>query len=200
MDGKVTTAIGNKDDSALSVAIQPDGKIVAAGYTNHDIALARYHTDGTLDNSFGTGGILTTDFDTGSEDFCFSVCIQSDGKIIAAGALNDGTNADMLVVRCLSGPSVGAIDAPATFNSPLIYPNPVFSRVLTLAYSLPSPSSVHIELLDLHGNIFATVLDAARFAGESKETLRLPEGLPNGFYLLNIRTERGGIALYELIS
>ena len=55
-DGKVTTAIGSANDYALSVAIQSDGKIVAAGYSdngsNDDFALVRYNTDGSLDTSF----------------------------------------------------------------------------------------------------------------------------------------------------
>ena len=63
--GKVTTPIGNNDDRAYSVAIQSDGKIVAAGYsyvgTSSDFALIRYNTNGTLDSSFNGTGIVTTD-------------------------------------------------------------------------------------------------------------------------------------------
>ena len=48
-DGKVTTAIGAASEAAYSVAIQSDGKIVAAGFSrngnNLDFALARYNTD-----------------------------------------------------------------------------------------------------------------------------------------------------------
>ena len=56
-DGVVTTAIGSADDYANSVAIQSDGKIVVAGYSdngsNGDFALVRYNTDGSLDTTFG---------------------------------------------------------------------------------------------------------------------------------------------------
>src|SRR5206468_4572273 len=62
--GKVTTAIGSDNDQAYGVAIQSDGKIVAAGYSfngsNNDFALARYTTAGALDTTFGTGGKVTT--------------------------------------------------------------------------------------------------------------------------------------------
>ena len=55
-DGKVTTEVGSTNDYAYSVAIQSDGKIVAAGYSNNgsndDFALVRYNTDGSLDASF----------------------------------------------------------------------------------------------------------------------------------------------------
>ena len=66
-DGKVTTAVGSGVDLAQSVAIQSDGKIVVAGYSdvgggNYDFAVVRYNTDGSLDtNSDADPGIY---FDT----------------------------------------------------------------------------------------------------------------------------------------
>ena len=100
-DGKVTTAIGGGADYAVSVAIQSDGKIVAAGYSNgsnFDFALVRYNTDGSLDTSFDSDGKVTTDFGSGS-DYGSSVTIQSDGKIVAAGGSSNGSNRDFALVR-----------------------------------------------------------------------------------------------------
>jgi uncharacterized delta-60 repeat protein len=85
-DGKVTTDFGSTD-WAHSVAIQSDGKIIAAGYSNNNFALARYTTAGALDTTFDTDGKVTTDF--GSTDRAHSVAIQSDGKIVAAGFSNN---------------------------------------------------------------------------------------------------------------
>jgi uncharacterized delta-60 repeat protein len=88
--GKVITDFAGGSDAANAVAIQSNGKIVAAGYSRasnvqgDDFAVARYNTDGTLDNSFGTGGKVITDFG-GSFEFADEIIIQSDGKIIAAG-------------------------------------------------------------------------------------------------------------------
>jgi len=95
--GIVTTAIGTSSSSANSVVIQSDGKIVAAGSTN-DFALVRYNTDGSLDTSFGTGGIVTTDIGTDS-DVARSIVLQSDGKIVAAGYSFNGSNDDFALVR-----------------------------------------------------------------------------------------------------
>jgi uncharacterized delta-60 repeat protein len=95
--GKVTTDFGG-DDQAGAVAIQPDGKIVVAGCTcsnsglgctvltgsGYDYALARYHPNGSLDTSFGSGGKVTTDFN-GGLDVATSVVVEADGKIIAGG-------------------------------------------------------------------------------------------------------------------
>ncbi len=87
-DGKVTTAIGSKDEGASQVIIQPDGKLVAAGYTLsgnfNDFALVRYNTDGTLDSSFDGDGKVTTDFSS-NDDRAYSIALQTDEKIVAAG-------------------------------------------------------------------------------------------------------------------
>src|SRR4029434_5432241 len=66
--GKVITHVGF-GDRVETLAIQRDGKIIAAGqsgsrgiYDADDFALARYNTDGNLDQAFGSGGIVRTDF------------------------------------------------------------------------------------------------------------------------------------------
>jgi len=105
--GKVGTAFDSGSVSytqAFSVAVQPDGRIVAAGYTEigaclfngleqpcFDFALARYNSNGTLDASFGMGGRVTTDF-AGPNDQAESVAVQPDGRIVVAGAAGRFTN------------------------------------------------------------------------------------------------------------
>ena len=99
--GIVTTPIGISDCYARSTAIQNDGKIVSAGYCTIngeiDFAVTRYNNDGSLDNTFGTNGIITTDL-LGYNDQAYAVVIQEDGKIIVAGASGTGTN-DFALVR-----------------------------------------------------------------------------------------------------
>ncbi len=87
--GVVTTDFG-KDEYGSSVAIQDDGKIIVCGqiydYPFSPIAMARYNTDGTLDNSFGIGGKVTTSgFSGNKEAYGFSIALQSDGKIVVLG-------------------------------------------------------------------------------------------------------------------
>jgi uncharacterized delta-60 repeat protein len=86
--GKVTTDFAGNRDQAFAVALQSDGKIIAAGSaivsgSQPDFALARYNSDGSLDSTFGSGGKVTTDF--GGNDQAVAVAIQTDGKIVAAG-------------------------------------------------------------------------------------------------------------------
>jgi uncharacterized delta-60 repeat protein len=102
--GQVVTDLGSGDDYAQGVVIQPDGKIVVAGYTGtglaHDFAVVRYNSDGTLDTSFGTGGQVVTDF--GGNDTGAAVALQSDGKIVVAGSYdssNSLSDADFALAR-----------------------------------------------------------------------------------------------------
>jgi len=90
-DGKVITDFSQTQDYGYAVAIQSDGKIVVAGTSGSfllggtDFALVRYNTDGSLDTSFDGDGKLKTDFGT-SIDYGYAVAIQTDGKIVVAGA------------------------------------------------------------------------------------------------------------------
>jgi len=84
--GTVITDFSGNEDFALAVAIQKNGKIVVAGASGGDFALARYNSDGSLDTSFGTGGLVTTSGTTAGS----AVAIQKDGKIVVAGTSNDG--------------------------------------------------------------------------------------------------------------
>jgi uncharacterized delta-60 repeat protein len=100
--GVVTTAISG-DDRGRSVVIQPDGKIVVAGqsgeFLNSDFAVIRYTISGTLDTAFGSGGIVTTSIGSSSNDICYAVALQPDGKIVAAGGSSEGANNVLVLVR-----------------------------------------------------------------------------------------------------
>ena len=93
-DGIVTTPFFGKGAGANAVAVQPDGKILVAGFAdqasgfNSDFALARYDPDGTLDTSFDSDGIVTTDLN-GQDDNITGLAIQPDGKIVAVGTAGD---------------------------------------------------------------------------------------------------------------
>lgn len=82
-DGKVSTDFGGSDEGN-SVAIQADGKIVVAGISDSELAVARYLPDGSLDSSFDADGRVTTTFPGGG--FGYALAIQSDGKILVAGS------------------------------------------------------------------------------------------------------------------
>ena len=89
-DGEQGTDFGG-DDEGAAVALQADGRIVAAGTSirpdsggyNGDFALARYNPDGSLDTSFANGGKQTTEFNW--DETARALAIQADGSIVVAG-------------------------------------------------------------------------------------------------------------------
>jgi uncharacterized delta-60 repeat protein len=88
-DALVATPMGRGPAGASAVAIQPDGKIVAAGTSQPGsaalITVARYNQDGSLDSTFGTGGVAAT-LPRGTVNAgVASVALQADGKIDVAG-------------------------------------------------------------------------------------------------------------------
>ena len=105
-NGKVLFTFGLSSiggvQKANAIALQPDGKIVLAGFTDssgvgpHDFAIGRLNANGTLDPTFGHNGMQTVDF--GYDDQATCVAIQSDGKIVVGG-FDDGGSADFAVAR-----------------------------------------------------------------------------------------------------
>ena len=103
--GGVATAgfPAGRSDEAFGVALQPDGRIVVVGQTQLaggglDFAVARFTADGRLDASFGTGGLVVTDFGPGSAA-AQGVVVQPDGRIVVAGHSPVGLGNDFAVAR-----------------------------------------------------------------------------------------------------
>jgi uncharacterized delta-60 repeat protein len=101
-DGIVTTPILASFDLGTEALIQPDGKIVVAGYAwngvDFDFALARYDSSGALDTSFDGDGKLTTAIGS-SHDRILDAALQPDGKIVVSAATHNGANLDVAVLR-----------------------------------------------------------------------------------------------------
>lgn len=91
-----TTGVGAVDatdrlEQATGVAVQPDGKIVVVGFSGldagRDFVAARLNPDGTMDTTFGVGGVSTSDLSgTGDADFATAVALSSSGKIFVTGS------------------------------------------------------------------------------------------------------------------
>ncbi len=100
-DGKQTTNFGGNDE-AHAVTIQSDGKIVVAGVTTSgstsQIAVARYKSDGSLDTTFSSDGLVYTL--VGSQtDEANAIALDSDGKILVAGSSYNGSKKVFAIVR-----------------------------------------------------------------------------------------------------
>jgi uncharacterized delta-60 repeat protein len=112
-NGKIPNlSIGNGNDRALAVALQPDGKMVMAGDCNNGtyskMCLARLNADGTLDTAFvgppgslpGSGKFILSIGPT--NETAYAVAVQPDGKIVVSGSCtaNSATN-DFCIARLL---------------------------------------------------------------------------------------------------
>ncbi len=87
--GTVSTPVTIGSHGARAVALQPDGKIVAAG-SNGGFRVVRYNSDGSLDSTFSGDGTVLTVLGSGLNEFARAVVVQSDGKIVAAGNVGNG--------------------------------------------------------------------------------------------------------------
>lgn len=91
--GRVLTNVNNSNDWVEDLAIQSDGRIVAAGTVTNvvgtpggfsDVAVVRYNLNGSLDTGFGVGGKVRTDFGA-DQDAAFAVAVGSGGRVLVAG-------------------------------------------------------------------------------------------------------------------
>lgn len=119
-DGTVDTDFG-KLEEAYAVVIQPDGKIIVGGSVApapgqpqeliSDFCMVRYLSNGQLDQSFGNGGIVTTNFKDVDSETITSLAIQEDGKIVAGGKnpeLGNETKSEFVLARYQTN---GTLDA-----------------------------------------------------------------------------------------
>jgi uncharacterized delta-60 repeat protein len=177
------SSMGGFDERVISVAVQPDGKIVAAGWIlegpdTQNSALARYNPDGTLDSSFGNGGIVVTDVATEPDhDFINQVLIDANGRIVVSGGCR----------KTFAGryQSNGSLDTSFNANGP---------RPGLLLTEIAAAEETNSEILgmaiDEQGRIvgsgYSTVLDNGVFRVNSAVVRIRPDGTldtsfnPNG--------------------
>nr|WP_269820052.1 hypothetical protein [Azotobacter chroococcum] len=93
--GMVTFDIAGDSDYVHGLVVQPDGKILLAGFSfnpgngTYDFSVSRLNADGTLDAGFGSGGTVTFDGGGNGDDHAYGLSVQADGKILLGGSTND---------------------------------------------------------------------------------------------------------------
>lgn len=114
--------------SAKSIAVQPDGKILVAGDDaltsitaagnlitqpaglSTDVEIARFNANGTLDTTFGTGGVVRTDLSGGRVDSVSKLLLLPDGRVLALGATGTARGTTLTDWSIIAYKSNGAID------------------------------------------------------------------------------------------
>jgi uncharacterized delta-60 repeat protein len=91
---------------ARGVAVQPDGKIVVAGWEPRgNFTAVRYNANGSLDTSFGSSGEAIIKFGRYGS-YAYNVSLQADGKIVLAGEAYDGSEWDVGLARLTANGSL----------------------------------------------------------------------------------------------
>lgn len=109
-NGVVSHDPAGDNEYAYAAALQPDGKVLVAGsyivgWASLKMFVARYNADGSVDNSFGTNGLLPSP--SGYTGFLKSLALQNDLKIIAVGSYFTSIE-EFVAVRILSCLNLGA--------------------------------------------------------------------------------------------
>jgi uncharacterized delta-60 repeat protein len=109
--GGLATADSGASEIGTAVIVQPNGKLMVAGWTNDpgafDFILARFNPDGTHDTTFGTSGFLRTDFASGWDE-AHALALAGPGRVLAAG-LNQGGDRDFALARYIATTPVEAV-------------------------------------------------------------------------------------------
>ena len=128
--GLVQLASGTFDDKIHDMVVQPDGKIVLAGYSyteTYNFIVVRLNTNGSLDDTFGNNGVVVLPFGSInpgslSGDKAYSVDLAPDGKIVIAGeTTGEGSKSNVGIVKLLSN---GTLDSTFGDNGMISIPIP----------------------------------------------------------------------------
>jgi uncharacterized delta-60 repeat protein len=168
-DGKVQVDFDSEYDGLRAVAVQPDGKIVAAGFVGiddqFDVALLRLNDDGTPDTGFGVNGLVATDY-LGFDDAAYDMVLQPDGRIVVAGIRGTGVDVtEFIVARYLPD---GSLDTG-------------FGTAGVAAVDFGGPSAVATGLVrQLDGKLVVVGFTDIGAGGEPTRDVAVARLLPNG--------------------
>ncbi len=192
-NGYTTFVINGFNDQGNTLTLQPDGKIVVMGNAqlnstdplNEQYAL-RLNSNGTLDNTFGTNGILKFSVSTNGDEFSYQSVMDKEGKIILAGYANIDGHDQMFAAKLLTGLTVGIVDINNSNSKLLLYPNPIINYA-QLDFDLAQKQNLSIQLLDMSGRHVQTFAEHKTFEmGKHKIDLNFNQELPAGNYVLHL--------------
>lgn len=154
--GTVTTEYG-EGDGARVLVLQPDGKLVVAGFTEtfgtQDFALARYNPNGSLDPTFGTGGTVTTDI--GGADEAHALVLQPDGKLVAAGTSGGIGTRNFALARYLGDPPILTVTKTGTGSGTVTSNLPGITCGSDCSVSYAHNTTITLTAIADPGSVFA---------------------------------------------
>jgi uncharacterized delta-60 repeat protein len=181
INGRVMTILGNDLSRVESIALQPDGKILVAGYAAmyyQHFTLLRYHSNGGIDSSFGTNGVVANNIGTVSA--AYDVLVQPSGKIIVSGT-SGTTTSDFGMARY--APNFSASIPAVKKSDVVVAPNPL-TEMSRIIFENPGSSPVTFFLYDMTGRLVEKAVTNGNEFAVSRT------GKQPGMYYFNLRNEK----------
>ena len=198
VEGVVTTgdfippfSASNIQQSATAVCLQPDGRILASGWTRHgllmdhgEIAIARYNANGALDSSFGINGKVITLIPGSYADIGNSAVINHNNELVVAG-INNGFSGQggWVLVGYDLGPMLGVYTAPGTGGQIMVAPNPAGDFARIQSKNLEN-GTWHLSVCDFTGRILSR--EKVFVTNNTLDKSISLAGLPAGAYLVKL--------------
>jgi trimeric autotransporter adhesin len=182
-DGEVWSALGSGVNGVVR-AIAADGSNVYIG--------GEFSKAGGVDarNVAVWSGASWSPLGSGIDGRVNDIDVTASGVYFVGSFSESGGKSAYNVARWLRG-TVGVPPSPSLPRlASTARPNP-FSTTTTIEFSLPSLAETTLEVLDLHGRVVATLVDANLSAGAHRYTWTPDDGTPTGLYLYRLRSGAG---------
>jgi len=178
-------------DVAYDMLLQNNSILLAGavgdGFDDLDLLLAAFNSDGTVDATFGTNGIVRADV-AGGFDEANGMAFQADGKVVLAGKGRGDLNNDAVIARLADDVTVGIAQSNSS-SEYAVYPNPtVAGQYITIQGNFES--NVTVQLFDLQSR----AISGTSITTKSVDRIgfNLPTTLAEGTYLLQVNTSKNG--------
>lgn len=177
-NGVATARLVDGANYSRDILLQPDNKVIISGFTvleeEYNMAMARFDSDGNLDDTFGIDGMVSTNI---HEDYSNAITLQGDNKIILAGYSYNASGASEFIVARYDNQVLGTED---------------FQHVKLRLYPNPANEQITIELNDGSSNyqleIF-NILGEKVIVSEIQKSKQIDvSALASGVYLVKLNS------------
>jgi len=200
-NGTLVPAFGNNGmvvlgETSMNVGyamdILPDDKIVVAGSLGEkapmdsDWGIWKFNADGSLDDTFGDGGIVTTEVTTEEFDEALGIAVQEDGNLVVAGKFRMDNNINFGVVRYNNDLTVSVSEISQAQEISVI-PNPVRKNGnITLSIEVTEPQTISVDVLNIAGSIVMSRSLGYQAEGMHQDNFSLSSDISNGIYFIRV--------------
>jgi uncharacterized delta-60 repeat protein len=178
-----------------AMVLQDDNKILVVGTSgektplNNDWAIWRLNPDGSLDNTFGNEGKVTTEF-FGNADEALGIALSGNKIVVAGKARNTNNNHDMALARYNNDTNVN-VEETNTLIDFVVAPNPVNAQgTISVNYDLKQSGIVMIELVDITGKSISVLSSGFEVSGQKAIQYDMPSDISNGVYFVRIKSNQ----------